>query len=625
MSPSPAPRPADLPAQATSRALHRQRYITQVALGYAVLALAWIFLSDQLLSAAVGVEAMVRLSTAKGVFFVFVSALAFYMALRGVPERAPASSGVVHDPIARGLPQDWPTWLPYLLGSALVLGMLLIRWLIDDGAQGRAMLVLYTLPISLAALLGGMGPGLLATALAAVLSGVFVLEPVGMLAIDHPHDRFQWAMLLASGVIISWVSDALLRSRERSRLRLQALDASHAALLASEARAQQLFDDAPVAMGLVAWDGRILSLNHQFTALFGYGSNDLRHIDDWWRLPHPDEAYRNELRRLWEMQQQGRPPPFIAEAAAEHRVLAANGRELTVQISRHPMDQGLLTTFVDITAAREAEKQLRLSTAALAQAQAQALEQMQALNATLETRVTERTRELAALNQSLESFVYSVSHDLKAPLRGVEGYSRFLLEDYGSQLGDEGRLFIGNIRAGVARMGELIDDLLAYSRMERRQLAREPVDLADLVAQVVAERAKEMAAGPVELQLDIAPLKVQADRDGLEMVLRNLLENAIKFTAHAPAPRITLTARRSDTGVELSVTDNGIGFDMKYHDRIFEIFQRLQRVEDYPGTGVGLALVKKAMDRMGGRVWAQSAPGQGASFHLELPLARSPS
>ncbi|MBK6717262.1 MAG: PAS domain S-box protein [Burkholderiales bacterium] len=446
-----------------------------------------------------------------------------------------------------------------------------------------------------------------------------------MLAIDHPHDRFQWAMLLASGVIISWVSDALLRSRERSRLRLQALDASHAALLASEARAQQLFDDAPVAMGLVAWDGRILSLNHQFTALFGYGSNDLRHIDDWWRLPHPDEAYRNELRRLWEMQQQGRPPPFIAEAAAEHRVLAANGRELTVQISRHPMDQGLLTTFVDITAAREAEKQLRLSTAALAQAQAQALEQMQALNATLETRVTERTRELAALNQSLESFVYSVSHDLKAPLRGVEGYSRFLLEDYGSQLGDEGRLFIGNIRAGVARMGELIDDLLAYSRMERRQLAREPVDLADLVAQVVAERAKEMAAGPVELQLDIAPLKVQADRDGLEMVLRNLLENAIKFTAHAPAPRITLTARRSDIGVELSVTDNGIGFDMKYHDRIFEIFQRLQRVEDYPGTGVGLALVKKAMDRMGGRVWAQSAPGQGASFHLELPLARSPS
>jgi signal transduction histidine kinase len=134
-----------------------------------------------------------------------------------------------------------------------------------------------------------------------------------------------------------------------------------------------------------------------------------------------------------------------------------------------------------------------------------------------------------------------------------------------------------------------------------------------------------MAAGPVELQLDIAPLKVQADRDGLEMVLRNLLENAIKFTAHAPAPRITLTARRSDIGVELSVTDNGIGFDMKYHDRIFEIFQRLQRVEDYPGTGVGLALVKKAMDRMGGRVWAQSAPGQGASFHLELPLARSPS
>ncbi len=625
MSPSPAPLPTASPAQATSRALHRQRYITQVALGYAVLALAWIFLSDQLLSAAVGMEAMVRLSTAKGVFFVFVSALAFYMALRGVPDRGSSTAGGTDDPIARGLPQDWPTWLPYLLGSALVLGMMLIRWLIDDGAEGRAMLVLFTLPISLAALLGGMGPGLLATALAAVLSGVFVIAPVGVLAIDHPYDRFQWAILLASGVIISWVSDALLRSRERSRLRLQALDASHAALLASEARVQQLYDDAPVAMALMGWDGRILSLNHQFVRLFGYGPQDLQHMDDWWRLAYPDEANRQEVREVWELQRQGQTEQFDVDRPDERLVRAADGRELTVQISRRVMDQGLLTTFVDLTAAREAEDRLRRGTEAFAQAQARALEQMQALNATLETRVTERTRELAALNQSLESFVYSVSHDLKAPLRGVEGYSRFLLEDHGDQLGDEGRLFIGNIRAGVARMGELIDDLLAYSRMERRQLAREPVDLADLVAQVVTEREKEMAVRPVELQLDIAPLKVQADRDGLEMVLRNLLENAIKFTAHAPAPRITITARPSDTGVELSVTDNGVGFDMKYHDRIFEIFQRLQRVEDYPGTGVGLALVKKAMDRMGGRVWADSAPGQGACFHLELPLAGSAS
>jgi len=458
------------------------------------------------------------------------------------------------------------------------------------------MLVLYTLPISLAALLGGMGPGLLATALAAVLSGVFVLEPVGMLAIDHPHDRFQWAMLLASGVIISWVSDALLRSRERSRLRLQALDASHAALLASEARAQQLFDDAPVAMGLVAWDGRILSLNHQFTALFGYGSNDLRHIDDWWRLPHPDEAYRNELRRLWEMQQQGRPPPFIAEAAAEHRVLAANGRELTVQISRHPMDQGLLTTFVDITAAREAEKQLRLSTAALAQAQAQALEQMQALNATLETRVTERTRELAALNQSLESFVYSVSHDLKAPLRGVEGYSRFLLEDYGSQLGDEGRLFIGNIRAGVARMGELIDDLLA-------------------------QQATMLELKRIAVHVDCAPdCQWYVDRDLVSGALLNALNNACAYSRG----RIRIAARVEAGWLELRVEDDGPGYPAAL---LQPGAAAAPRAVDFVGGSTGLgfhfalqaARAHKNGGRLGGMAFENGGAYGGACFILRLP------
>ncbi|MDV6348253.1 PAS domain S-box protein [Nitrosomonas sp. Is35] len=243
---------------------------------------------------------------------------------------------------------------------------------------------------------------------------------------------------------------------------------------------------------------------------------------------------------------------------------------------------------------------------------------LQQLNADLEKRVAERTAELKMLNQSLESFVYSVSHDLKAPLRGVEGYSRLLEEDYSDRLDDEGRLFITNLRAGVTRMNELIDDLLAYSRMERRKLESNMLDLTALTHRVIAECGGEIAARQIEVICDLPLLMVNGDRDGLVMVLRNLLENAIKFSQHAAHPRIEFGADRDDRHVILWVRDNGIGFDMKYNQRIFEIFERLHRLEDYPGTGIGLALVKKAMQRMGGRVWAQSTPGEGATFYLEL-------
>lgn len=244
---------------------------------------------------------------------------------------------------------------------------------------------------------------------------------------------------------------------------------------------------------------------------------------------------------------------------------------------------------------------------------------LQQLNADLEARIDQRTAELTALNQSLESFVYSVSHDLKAPLRGVEGYSRLLEEGYADQLDGEGRLFIRNIRAGVARMNELINDLLAYSRMERRQLESDVLDLSVLVHRALEEYRGDIAAHQIEIAAHLPPLMVRGDREGLALVLRNLLENAIKFSQHSAHPRIEFGAGREDQWISLWIRDNGIGFDMKYDQRIFELFERLHRLEDYPGTGIGLALVKKAMQRMGGRVWARSAPGEGATFYLQLP------
>jgi len=155
--------------------------------------------------------------------------------------------------------------------------------------------------------------------------------------------------------------------------------------------------------------------------------------------------------------------------------------------------------------------------------------------------------------------------------------------------------------------------------MERRALEASRVDLGELMRSVLTRRADEIAAASAQIVGEVPSLIVRADRQGLDLVLRNLIDNALKFSRDAKPPTITLSARSEGERIVLSIRDNGIGFDMKYHERIFEIFQRLHRSEEFAGTGVGLALVRKAMQRMGGRVWAESAPGEGACFNLEFP------
>jgi signal transduction histidine kinase len=247
------------------------------------------------------------------------------------------------------------------------------------------------------------------------------------------------------------------------------------------------------------------------------------------------------------------------------------------------------------------------------------LEQVEQYAAELEQRVAERTAELNARNRELETFSYSVSHDLKAPLRGIDGYSRLLLEDYADKLDDEGRTFLHTIRRAALQMNQLIDDLLAYSRLERRPLQSGLVNLRALVDSLLAEREGELRARGMAVNIELPCASVLADPDGLVLALRNLLDNALKFTQATPQPAIEIGGREGENGCIIWVRDNGIGFDMKFHDRIFDIFQRLHRAEEYPGTGVGLAIVSKAIERMGGRAWAQSEPGQGATFYLELP------
>ncbi|MCQ8127887.1 PAS domain S-box protein [Methylomonas rivi] len=379
--------------------------------------------------------------------------------------------------------------------------------------------------------------------------------------------------------------------------------AAKQALRNSEARMRALIGTIPDLICLKDLSGVYLLCNPVLERLVGMKEADIiGHTD--YDLFDTEQAdfFRGNDRLALEA-----AAPVINE---EWLTFAGDGYRGLFQTVKTPVSDadgqviGILAIARDITLLRQAEENLR------------------AINANLEVRVAERTAELEALNQSLESFVYSVSHDLKAPLRGIEGYSQLLREDYGQALDDDGRFFIANIRTGVERMGELIDDLLAYSRMERRKLDSLTLDLAVLVDQAIKEKADAIAASGAEIVTDLPSVRVRADANGLSLVMRNLLENALKFSAKAERPRIDIGFRLEEERVVVRIADNGIGFDMLYHERIFEIFQRLHRLEDYPGTGIGLALVKKAVQRMGGDVWAESAPGQGARFYVQLPVAK---
>lgn len=239
------------------------------------------------------------------------------------------------------------------------------------------------------------------------------------------------------------------------------------------------------------------------------------------------------------------------------------------------------------------------------------------LNAELQRSLLQAQR----ANRELQTFTYSVSHDLKTPLRGIDGYSRLLLRDHEPQLDAEARQFLRHIRRATQQMGHLIDDLLDYARLDQRRLQRSPQALDLLLHSVIDEMSDATQRCGARLHNHIpAGFSALGDADGLRIVLRNLLDNALKFGRPGVPPSITVDALQlPGGGTRICVRDDGMGFDMKYHDRIFEIFQRLHRAEDFPGTGVGLAMVRRAVERMDGTVWAESRPGEGATFIVELP------
>jgi len=274
------------------------------------------------------------------------------------------------------------------------------------------------------------------------------------------------------------------------------------------------------------------------------------------------------------------------------------------------------TEQVDI--AREVATQL-----AIAITQARLYRRVKQYSEELELRVYLRTNALEAANKELEAFSYSVSHDLRAPLRAVDGYARMLEEDYASTLDAEGNRLLAAVRANSHRMGQLIDDLLAFSRLGRAELRTQPVEMKALVQQIMEELRADTDGRRIEFAIG-ALGSVDVDPALFKHALTNLLSNAIKFTRDSD-PALVEIGCNEDTGAGESavyfVKDNGAGFDMKYYDKLFGVFQRLHSSAEFPGTGVGLAIVQRVVNRHGGRIWADATPGKGATFFFTVRRA----
>jgi PAS domain S-box-containing protein len=380
---------------------------------------------------------------------------------------------------------------------------------------------------------------------------------------------------------------------------------TEAALRSSEARFRSLSESSPVGVYQFDPQGNCIYVNKRWTEITGIPLKEA--LNKGWseRLPPVEldrfqSAWQNFISGKGEFSYKLR---FIHAANNAARWIQFHARR---QFGSGGELAGFVGTIDDITTEMESEAEIRR------------------LNASLEERVAERTAQLAAANAELEAFSYSVSHDLRSPLRAIDGFSRAIAEDYEATLDDNGRDYLRRIRDASQRMAQLIDDLLRLSRATRTQMRVDATDLAALAQIVAAELHRSDTPGRAVEFVCPATMPARVDRDLMRIVLDNLLGNSWKYTRRQPAPRVEFSVATAPTDgpdqgcLVYTVSDNGAGFDMKYAGKLFAPFQRLHTRAEFEGTGIGLATVRRIITRHGGRVWAESTPGEGTRIHFTL-------
>jgi PAS domain S-box-containing protein len=372
-------------------------------------------------------------------------------------------------------------------------------------------------------------------------------------------------------------------------------------------RAGTYLDMAGVIMIVINTDQTISLINKNGCEVLGYPEGEI--VGRNWFDHFLPPASREEVKKVFSRLMAGEIAPVeyhentVLTRAGDERLIAWHNKILTDESGRI---YASLSSGEDITERRQAEDEIRR------------------LNAELERRVRERTIQLESSNKELEAFVYSVSHDLRAPLRSIDGFSLALLEEYGGQLDERGRHYLDRVRSAAGQMGLEIEDLLKLSRLTRSEMIFADVNLTRLVEKIAAELKESRPDRAVDWI--IAPgVKADGDARLLEVALRNILENAWKFTSKHPSARIEFGVRERDGQPVYFVRDDGAGFDNAFAGKLFGVFQRLHRFEEFEGTGVGLAMVQRIIRRHGGSVWAEGAVERGAAFYFTLtPVMESP-
>jgi PAS domain S-box-containing protein len=374
------------------------------------------------------------------------------------------------------------------------------------------------------------------------------------------------------------------------------LEIAHKTLAESEKKYRILVENAVEAI-FVAQEGMIKFVNPRATEMIGYTPEELtsRPFTEFIHLDDRALVLERYAQRL-----QGFTIPSTYAFRIVHRSGDPRWVELNAALIEWQGKPATLNFLTDITERKQAEEEIRR------------------LNESLEQRVQERTAQLEAANKEMEAFTYSVSHDLRAPLRAVDGYTQILLEDHSVHLNEDAQTICRNIREGAQRMGQLIDDLLAFSRLGRAEMKVSPIDMHRLANSVFFELTTPKGRESIDFRLQPLP-RAEGDPTMVRQIWMNLISNALKFSSKRERPTIEVGWQEGTQETIYSIRDNGAGFDKRYVHRLFGVFERLHSTREFEGTGVGLAIVQRIVNRHGGRAWAEGETDRGATFYFTMP------